>query len=373
MVFSMKILFAGGGTAGHINPALAVARYAKEQDAENAILFVGKRGNMEETLVPKEGFDIDFIDIEGFKRSLSPRNMLVVYKMIKAVGTCKRIIKRFKPDVVISTGGYVGGPIMVAASRLGVPSMIHEQNVYPGVAVNMSAKHANCIATSFEQTAQYTKYPGKCAFTGNPVRSGLLNINREQARQSMRLNEKPMVLVVGGSLGADRINSAMIEYIKRIIGAGNVQILFATGTRNYGAVTATMKSEGIDIESDADIRVVPYIYNMDEAMAAADIVVSRGGAITLSEITALGKASILIPSPNTTRNQQVENVNLLKGKGAAKIIYESELTSEILQNTIEVMLEDIDGTELMRQNAKKMGVTDAVEKIFKLAKKIQKQ
>jgi len=369
----MRILFAGGGTAGHINPALAVARHVKEQDAKNEILFVGKRGNMEATLVPKEGYEIEFIDIEGFKRSLSPRNILVVYKMFKAVGSCKKIIKRFKPDVVISTGGYVGGPIMVAASKLGVPSLIHEQNVYPGVAVNMSSKHANYIATSFEQTAQYTKYPDKCEFTGNPVRSGLLGADYVKARQSMGLGDKPMVLVVGGSLGADRINSAMIAYIKRLSGNSNIQILFATGTRNYDAVIAKMKEAGINPDSGADIKIVPYIYNMDEAMAAADIVISRGGAITLSEITALGKASILIPSPNTTRNQQVENVNLLKGKGAAKVIYESELTPEHLQDTVESMLADAAGMKQIRQNAKAMGVTDAVEKIFALAAGLAKK
>lgn len=365
----MRILFAGGGTAGHINPALAVARYAKEQ-GDKDILFIGKRGNMEETLVKKDGFDIEFIDIEGFKRSLSPRNFMVIYKMFKAVGDCKKIIKRFKPDVIISTGGYIGGPVMVAAKKLGVPAIIHEQNVYPGMAVKMSAKQANFIATSFEQTASLTKFAKKCVFTGNPVRHGLLMSDYKTARAVLGIDEKPFVVAFGGSLGAEKINDAMVGYIKLIQAQNTSHLLFATGTRNYDWVMTKLKEEKISLENNSNIQVVPYIYNMDEAMAASDVVVSRAGAITISEITALGKASILIPSPNVTRNQQVDNANVLKARHAAVVVEEEKLTPGHLKDEIEKLIFDKEYMAQICGNAKAMGVTNATEKIYDLAKKL---
>lgn len=363
----MRILYAGGGTAGHINPALSVAAYAQRQNPHAAALFIGKRGNMEETLVPKSGFDIEFIDIEGFKRKLTPANLRVIWKTIKAIGDCKRTMKRFRPDVVITTGGYVSGPVMCAAHALHIPAIIHEQNVFPGVTVKMSAKYADYIATSFPETKQHIRQADKCVYTGNPVREDILLADRHKARMALGLDERPFLLVFGGSLGADRINEAMVGYIKMLGSSSGIQLLFGTGKRNYDAVMQRLKAEGVDLSQMQGITVTPYIYNMDEAMAAADLIVGRAGAISISEITALGKPSILIPSPNVAHNHQETNARLLEKNNAALVIPDAQLTASQLKSKVQALLDNPKLLHTMGQNARQMGVTDASKKIYELA------
>ena len=213
----MKILLAGGGTAGHINPALSIASYAKKMDSETQVLFIGKRGNMEETLVSKAGYDIAFIDIAGFRRSLSLQNISVIFKTLQAAKDCKRIIREFKPDVVICTGGYVSGPVMKAAYACEIPAIIHEQNVFPGVTVKLSQRYASFIATSFEDTVNYLKWKDKCVFTGNPVREEILSADPVLARAALHLDGRPFILAFGGSLGAERVNDAVTDYVAEMV------------------------------------------------------------------------------------------------------------------------------------------------------------
>lgn len=364
----MRILFAGGGTAGHINPALSIASYAKSVDKNCEILFIGKKGNMEETLVPKAGFDMQFIDIEGFKRSLTLKNVKVILKTIRAISESKKIIKNFKPDVVICTGGYVSGPVMSAAASLKIPSIIHEQNVFAGVTVKLSQKYATYIATSFEKTKEYLKAKDKCVFTGNPVREEILCADKDISRASLGLDNRPFVLCFGGSLGAKRINDAATEYIERLSKEDKIQFMFGTGKRNYDEVMSDIKKRGIDLGKHKNIRVCDYIYDMDKALSAADVVIGRAGAISISEITALGKASILIPSPNVAHNHQYTNAKALVDNGAAIMITEDELGADTLGKTLRDLLDDKEKIATLEKNAKKIGVTDASKKIYDLAR-----
>lgn len=363
----MKILLAGGGTAGHINPALSVAAHAKKTDPKTQVLFIGKEGNMEQTLVSKAGYAIEFIDIAGFKRSLSLKNIAVIYKAFMAARDCRRIMRRFCPDVVICTGGYVSGPVMKAAHALDVPAIIHEQNVFPGVTVKMSQRYASCIATSFADTKNHLKHREKCVLTGNPVREEILSADRGAARKALQLDGRPFVLIFGGSLGAAKINEAAVEYISAISENDDIQIMFGTGKRYYDAVMAEFGKRGIDFAHRKNVRVCDYIYDMDMAMAAADIVIGRAGAISISEITALGKASLLIPSPNVAHNHQYTNACLLEENGAAQVLTEDMLSGSALRDKIDALLKDKDKLIQYGQNAKKFGVTDASRKIYEMA------
>lgn len=371
---SMRILLAGGGTAGHINPALAIAQAAAAADEKNEILFIGKKGNMEEKLVTKAGFPIEFIDVEGIKRKLTLKNAVVALKAFGAIFESKKIIKKFNPDVVVCTGGYVSGPVMTAAHMLKIPSVIHEQNVYPGVTVKMSEKYATYVATSFEKTAELLRDKDKCVLTGNPIREDILSADRETARKSLALDERPFVLAFGGSLGAARINDVVFNYIKHVIENENkVQILFGTGSRNYDEIIQRFKDENINLSKFHNITVTPYIYNMAEVMAAADVVVSRAGAISISEIMAAGKASVLIPSPNVAHNHQETNAKLLEKNNAAVVILEKELTDKLFADKIEEIIYSEETKTALEANAKKMGICDATEKIFELAGSLAKK
>lgn len=364
----MRVLFAGGGTGGHINPALSVANYIKERDKNFEALFVGTRAGLEKKLVPAAGYNIEYIDIRGFNRKKLYKNVSVLIKLVKARSDCRRIIKEFKPDAVVCTGGYVSGPVAMAAKKAGVPSIIHEQNVYPGLTVRGSEKYVNYVAVSFEETVKHMKRPEKCIVTGNPIREEILKSDKKASRAELGLGSKPFVLVFGGSLGAGKINETMIDVLRLASENSSFSLLFGTGDRNYESVKKAVSDAGITINDD--IRVVPYINNMQTVMAAADIVVSRAGAITVSEIAALGKPSILIPSPNVVRNHQEQNAREFERAGGAVVITEPELTGEGLYKEISDMAADSIALERMSRNVKKLAKVDALDKIYDILKEI---
>lgn len=361
----MKILFAGGGTAGHINPALSVADYIKEQEKDTEMLFVGTKRGLETKLVPAAGYDIKYIDICGINRKNLLKNISVLYKLQKSKRDAYKIIKGFAPDAVVCTGGYVSGPVMIAAYKAGVPSIIHEQNVYPGLTVKGSQKYATYVAVSFSETVEHLK-KSKCVVTGNPIRPDVLRGNYDDARKKLGLTKKPYVLVFGGSLGAGKINDTMIGVLKRLSKESKISMLFGTGDKNFADVSEKIKKAGITLPDD--IKIVPYINNMNDVMSACDLVVSRAGAITVSEIAALGKPSILIPSPNVVRNHQEQNAREFEKNGGAKVITEDELTPELLYDTIIKMTEDKDALVKMSENVKKLGKSDATNEIYSLVK-----
>lgn len=355
----MRVLISGGGTAGHINPALAIAGYfQKYHNAE--ILFIGTQKGLESTLVPKAGFAMKTVVVEGLIRSLTPKNIAVVYHFLQAVSDCKKIIRTFSPDLVIGTGGYVCAPVMFAAHRMHIPTVIHEQNVIPGVTIKMAARFADVLAVSFADTSKYFKpaIAEKCVLTGNPLRENMLEISYEEARARLGLDSRPFIVSLGGSLGARALNRAAADFVNDT-DTGEFQFLAGCGKRYYEETLAMVKQEKLSEQ----IRFVPYIYNMEEVLPAADLVIARAGALTVSELTALGRPAILIPSPNVAHNHQEMNARSLEKNGAARVILERELTSERLKQEIADLIFDEKKRSTMSERSKQLGILDGTKRI----------
>ena len=367
----MKVLLAGGGTAGHINPALAIAGYIKKKRPETEFLFIVNRDGMEQRLVPQAGFDIKSITISGFKRSFSPKNMVENFKTVTRTFTssheAKKIISEFKPDICIGTGGYVSGPVIRTAAKMGIPCIIHEQNAYPGVTNKMLAKSVNKVMLAVPDAKKYFE-KADFVVTGNPVRGDILTADKEESRAELKLDERPMILSFGGSLGASKINEAVADIVARSGKDGRYQHIHAYG--KYGDwFPDIVKEKGTDISQCNNLDIRPYIDNMPTCMAAADLVICRAGAITLSEIQAMGKPAILIPSPNVAENHQYHNAMALVNAGAAEIIEESELSGETLMKTVDKMLLNPEQLKTISENSRKMAITDANERIYSIVKK----
>lgn len=367
----MKVLLAGGGTAGHINPALAIAGYIKKKRPETEFLFIGNRDGMEQRLVPQAGFEIKSITISGFKRSFSLKSMVENVKTVTRTFTssheAKKIISEFKPDICIGTGGYVSGPVIRTASKMGIPCIIHEQNAYPGVTNKMLAKSVEKVMLAVPDAKKYFE-KADFVVTGNPVRGDILTADKEESRAELKLDGRPMILSFGGSLGARKINEAIADIVARSGKDGRYQHIHAYG--KYGDwFPDLVKEKGTDISQCSNLDIRPYIDNMPTCMAAADLVICRAGAITLSEIQAMGKPAILIPSPNVAENHQYHNAMALVNAGAAEIIEESELSGETLMKTVDKMLLDPEKLNTISENSRKMAITDANERIYSVVKK----
>lgn len=368
----MKVLLAGGGTAGHINPALAIAGYIKQKRPETQFLFIGNKGGMEQRLVSQAGYPIKSIVISGFKRSMSPKSMVenvkTVSRTITSSAAATKIIKEFKPDICIGTGGYVSGPVVRSASKLGIPCIIHEQNAYPGVTNKMLAKRVVKVMVAVEAAKKYFK-DADVVVTGNPVRGEILTADKAASRAKLGLDSRPVVLSFGGSLGARRINEAVADLVARSGIDGKYQHIHAYGS--YGDwFPDLVKEKGADIYECSNLDVRPYIDNMPECMAAADLVISRAGAITLSEIQAMGKPAILIPSPNVAENHQYHNAMALVNAGAADIIEESELSGELLIEKADHILSSPETLAKYTENSGKMAITNSGERIYSVIKKV---
>lgn len=365
----MKVLISGGGTAGHINPAIAVAkRMKKEYGAQ--VLFVGKKSGLEQALVPKEGFDIKYIDVEGLVRKLTLKNVSVALKYIRAIGDAKKIIRDFAPDVVIGTGGYVCAPVLSAAHGLKIPVLVHEQNVFPGMTVKMAARFADCVAVSFEDTIRYIskKAQDVCILTGNPLRENMLDLSYEKARQVLGIDDKPFIVTIGGSLGAKTINEALIEIVHNLNGE-ELRLLGGTGERFFDEVKGRL-----DEDNPGDnIAVVPYIYNMDVVLPAADLVIARAGAITVSELCALGRPSVLIPSPNVTHNHQEYNAKSIADHGAAVMICERDISGTVVSDTVKSLITDKEKLSRMSERAKDLAITDGTKRICDIAAELSRK
>lgn len=367
----MRVLFTGGGTAGHINPALAVAGYLREQEPDTKILYVGNRGGMEERLVPRAGYEMAFITISGFQRRLSFKNLMknlrTVERIFTATAETKRIIKDFAPDVCVGTGGYVSGPVIREAAKLGVPSVIHESNAYPGVTTKLLSKQVHTVLLAVPDAKKYFDESVRTVVTGNPVRGEVLRMDREQARKELGLDSRPLVLSFGGSLGAAMLNRAAAYMLAENAKSGKYQHIHGYG-QNDPMFLEELSEYGLDLPKNPQIRVLDYIHNMPTCLAAADLVISRAGAMTLSEIEAKGKASILIPSPNVAENHQFHNAMALVKRGAGEIIEEKDLTGEALWKKVEKILSDPERLKSLGENAQKMDILDANNRIYKVIK-----
>ena len=362
----MKILFAGGGTAGHINPALAIADYIKSKQPEAEIIYIGTPDKLEARHLPEKGYAFYPVRVAGFSRRLSVKGIahninaakLAITSNIKA----KKILKEIKPDLVVGTGGYVSGPVLKAAQQLKIKTAIHEQNAYPGVTTKMLAPKADRVMLAMGEVEKYLKLNKKPIVTGNPIRGELLSMDKATARKKLKFDDRPLILSFGGSLGAKHLNETVSELIKWHNPTNKFYHIHATGKVGYGDMLKSL--EGVKLNDGIDIR--EYITDMDVCMAAADLVISRAGAITLGEIGACGKAALLIPSPYVAENHQYHNGMTLKNVGAAELIEEKDLTSEKLIEVVSDLLNDKDKLNSMEKAAYENAIIDANERIYKV-------
>ena len=372
----MKVLFTGGGTAGHINPALAAAGYLRQKEPDVQILYVGNKGGMEERLVPQAGFEIKTVHISGFQRKLTPKNLWrnaqTVVRVFTATAEAKKILQEFAPDVCVGTGGYVSGPVIREAAKLGIPCVIHESNAYPGVTTKMLAKSVKTVMLAVPDAKKYLDPKAVCTVTGNPVRGEVLAAQREESRKALGLDDRPLVLSFGGSLGASALNRAAAYMLAQSAKEGKYQHIHGYGAHDEKFLSEC-KEFGLDLEKSPQIQVLTYIDNMPQCLSAADLVIGRAGAMTLSEIEAKAKASILIPSPNVAENHQFHNAMALVNRGAAEIIEEKDLTGELLWEKVQGILSDPERLRSLGENAGKMETLDANERIYRVIKAAAKK
>ena len=370
----MKYLFAGGGTGGHIYPALSIAEALRRQDSAAQFLFVGTGHGLEATLVPRAGYELRQIHLYGFERRLSVRNLQNLLWLTRSLWQVRRMIKDFAPDAAIGTGGYVCGPVLLQAALMKIPSLIQEQNALPGMTNRFLARFVDKIALGYaEAAARFAVPQDKLVFTGNPVREDLLLPKRESACKFFGLNpELPVVLITGGSQGARSINQAALTLHRRFAAENSpVQLLHITGQTDYNNIIHSLQNEGIGSGTASESRVLlPYVHEMPQALAAADMVISRAGAIGLAELSLRALPSILIPYPFAAENHQEMNARALEKKGAAVVIRDSELNGEVLFETLHQLLSDPSRLASMAIAAKASACPDSAEHIAGLVRQM---
>lgn len=358
----MRVIMTGGGTGGHIYPAIAIADKIKEKHPRSEILFVGTKRGLESTIVPKSGYKIRFITVSGFSRKNLLKNVKTGFDLLRGTLQAKKIIREFRPDVVIGTGGYVSAPVVREAAKKEILTYIHEQNAFPGVTNKFLEKYADRVFVAFPEAQEYFKYRKKIIVSGNPVREAFRRADREKAREHLSIpHDAFVILSFGGSRGAKRINEAVLPLIDFVADQKDAYIVLATGSRYYGEVQAKLK--GKNIEGRDDVSLLEYIDDMPSYLAAADLVISRSGALTVSEIVACGKAAILIPSPNVTGNHQYHNAKAIAEKGGAILIEEADLNDEVLVSAVMSVMHNREKLNEMERVSKAMASPDAVAKI----------
>lgn len=371
----MKVLFTCGGTAGHINPALGVAGRIQELLPEAEILFVGSEGNMETELVPREGFPLKTVRISGFRRSMKPKmlleNIKTAYRVVASQIQARKIIREFQPDVAIGTGGYVCFPVLKAAADMGIPTAVHESNAVPGLTTRLLERSVDRILVGFEESRASYRRPDKVEVTGTPVREGFRGADRSRARRELGFDEQEhIVLAAFGSLGASYMNGIMEEFVRCMGPKPTFRLIYATGKQYYDDVKRRLSAEGL---TDGRIDVREYVYDMPKVMAAADLIICRAGASTMSELTHLGKPAVIVPSPNVVNNHQEKNARVLARAGAARMLQEGTFDAKTLYTSVGELLTDRTAAAKMHEASLTLGVPDATDRIvsivFDLAEK----
>ncbi|MDO4517591.1 MAG: undecaprenyldiphospho-muramoylpentapeptide beta-N-acetylglucosaminyltransferase [Bacillota bacterium] len=356
----MRVIMTGGGTGGHIYPAIAIADEIKKREPEAQILFVGAERGLEKKLVPDRGYEIKLIQSAGLDRKNPLKNFKVARTVLKGNAQSKKIIKDFKPDFVVGTGGYASGPIVRAAQKAKIPTYIHEQNAFPGMTNKLLEKGVRNVFLGFDAAKKYFKMPEKLVTTGNPVRDEFMTGDRAKAREA--LGYKPdefVVLAFGGSQGAGRINKTMLNIIRKVNGRDDIKVCLGAGTFYYNAILATLADEGIQLAEN--IQIIEYIKDMATYLLAADLVVSRSGALTVAETTVSGVPAIFIPSPMVTGNHQYYNALTVSEKGGAILVEEKDLDDEKLLAKIIELKENPEKVKYMAEKSKMCEQTNATE------------
>lgn len=362
----LNVLVSGGGTGGHIFPALSIANEVQHRHPEARILFVGAEGRMEMEKVPAAGYNIIGLPVSGFDRKHLLRNFKVLSRLFKSMGLAKKILVDFKPDIAIGVGGYASGPMLKAAQKQGIPTLLQEQNSYAGVTNKLLAAKADCICVAYEGMERFFPQE-KIVLTGNPVRRNLLECGAspEQARQAMGVDpNKKTILIIGGSLGARTINNAIIDGLSKIGEAYNVQVIWQTGK-----IYDQQCREALDASGVKNVTQMPFISNMDMAYRAADLVVSRAGASSISELQLLGKPAILVPSPNVAEDHQTKNALALANRDAAIMVRDADAASQLVETMLKTVEDDAKIVAL-GDNVSKMALRNAAERIVDEVDKI---
>lgn len=369
----MRVLLAGGGTGGHIYPALSIAEAIKNRDSTAEFRFVGTGHGLEATLIPHAGYELDLINLYGFQRRLSARNIKNVFLLGASLLDVRRILKKFRPDIVIGTGGYVCGPVLLMAAQAGIPTMIQEQNAFPGVTNRILSRFVDVVALGYEEAAaKFAGCKARLVTTGNPARRDLTTGSREAALHRFGFRpDIPTVLITGGSQGARSINQASLSLHRHYAGRRDIQLLHLTGQTDYDDVVRVLANEKLPVDDPAQGRIVlPYLHEMPAALSMADVVISRAGAIGLAELTLLGIPSILVPYPYASENHQEVNARALERRGAAMVVRDAELTGELLVEKLAALLEDRVHLRQMAVAAAEMGRPGAADELADLAMKL---
>ena len=373
----MNVIFTCGGTAGHINPAIAVAKLLRERSPNSSILFVGADNGMETKLVPREGFELRTLTISNFQRKLTPQGIAHNFRTIRtirrALQRADEIIDQFKPDVILGTGGYASFPMLRQGARRHIPTAVHESNAVPGLTTKMVAKGAERILVNFEESREQYENPERVVVTGMPVRPEFLYTTREAAREALGLDNRPLVVSCWGSLGAREMNKKITDFFVREIADGEPwNHIHATGSFGWRWMPQYVKEAGVDLSEHPSIDLREYIYDMPLLMAAADLVICRGGAATISEVAASATPCIIVPSPNATNNHQEKNARLLEGRGAAEVLLERDCYGGRLYETAQKLLKDQERRSAMRSALRQVAVVDAAEQIYSVLLELAK-
>ena len=371
----MRVIFTCGGTGGHINPALAVAKLLRERSPDSEILFIGADDGMEQTLVPREGFRLETIRIDFFERSLTPKalfhNGKTALQINGALRRVDAILKEFRPDVILGTGGYASFPALRQGARRGIPTAVHESNAVPGLATRMVMKKVDRILVCYEECREQYPDPAKVSAVGMPVGGEFINTKRVDARRRLGIPEDDRLIVTcWGSLGAREMNKKIARFIQLESERDEFRHVHATGSYGWRWMPDLVRDMGVDLSAHPGIEMVEYIYNMPELMAAADLMICRAGASTLNEVAASAVPAIIVPSPNVTDNHQEKNARILDRRGAAVVVRESECDGDSLYALARELLNDPGRLEGMRSALREMAVPDSAERIYAILQEL---
>lgn len=372
----MKILFTCGGTAGHINPAIALARLFQSRHQDCQVLFAGADNGMERTLVPHEGYELRTVHVNTIHRAWKwkdiKHNVMTVVTLPQARRQARTILDDFQPDLVVGTGGYASYPVVKEAARRGIPTAVHESNAVPGLTTKLLSKVVDRVMVGFEDSRKHYPHPERVVVTGTPVRRDFFDHTRKEARQALGLtDDRPLVLSYWGSLGADVMNRYMADFLQEEAAEGFPFHHIHGAGRNYKSLTAALQQRGVDLTGGAEVR--EYIYDMPLVMAAADLVVCRAGASTISELTAIAKPCVLVPSPNVTNNHQEKNARVLEHHGAAVVLLEPDIDGAALYREVKDLLAQPEKRGAMSRALSELSVTDAAEEIYQTLMSLMKE
>lgn len=366
----MKVIFTCGGTAGHVNPALALAGLIRQRRPDSEILFVGARRGIERQLIEEAGWPFRSVEISSFHRSLKPKevrhNLVSLRNLIRSPGEARALLKEFPADLVVGTGGYASYPVIREAAREGIPTAIHESNAIPGLTTRLLEPHADLIMVGFEECRKNYRHPEKVLVTGTPVRGDFFTYTKKEAKQKLGMDDgRPVIVSFWGSLGASEMNRQTARFLALEAAEGRpFHHIHAAGVVGSRQMTAHLADAGVDLSKTPELEVREYIHDMGTLMRAADLVICRAGASTISELTALGVPAIIVPSPNVTHNHQEHNARVLADAGGAVMILEKDSSGQLLYDTAKSILKDDTRRAEMSTAMAALGVIDATEKIY---------